>query len=298
MAASLEIQTSNVEAVMDAGHETAWDRFRKNKGAMIGLVIVGVMLLIAILAPVLAPYSPYATFSDGISKIGAPQPPNAKFLLGADNLGRDVLSRLIYASRISLEVGIIAALVSVTVGTLVGVVAGYWGGWVDVLIMRITDAMLAFPFLLFVMLVVAVLKPSVTIIFVVIGLLGWSKTARVARGQTLSVIQNTFVAAARTVGASSWYIIFRHIIPNIMGPIIVFGTLQVGNYILTEGALSFIGAGVPPPIPSWGNMIYTGQQYYQTAPWLFIYPGLMLTLTVIGFNLLGDGLDNALNPRN
>ena len=206
--------------------------------------------------------------------------------------------RLIYASRISLEVGLIAAVVSVAVGTLLGVMAGFWGGWVDLVIMRFTDAMLAFPFLLFVILVVSVLKPSVTIIFVVIGLLGWAKAARVARGQTLSIMQNNFIDASRVVGASSWRIIFHHIIPNIMGPLIVLTTLQVGNYILTEGALSYIGAGVPQPIPSWGSMIYTGQQYYQTAPWLMLYPGLMLTLTVIGFNLVGDGLDAALNPRN
>ncbi len=286
------------EPMSDMTHETVWDRFRKNKAALVGLVLVGLMIMVAVLAPLLAPYSPYLTFDDGISLVGAPAPPSAKFPLGADNLGRDVLSRLIYASRISLEVGLIAAMVSVALGTLLGVMAGFWGRWIDLLIMRVTDAMLAFPFLLFVILVVSVLKPSVTIIFVVIGLLGWAKTARVARGQTLSVIQNHFIDAARATGVSSWRIIFHHIIPNIMGPLIVLTTLQVGNYILTEGALSYIGAGVPQPIPSWGSMIYTGQQYFQTAPWLMLYPGLMLTLTVIGFNLVGDGLDAALNPRN
>jgi len=286
------------EAIYPVTHETVWDRFRKNKAAVVGLVLICVMMMVALLAPLLAPYSPYLTFEEGISLVGAPAPPNAKFPLGADNLGRDVLSRLIYASRISLEVGLIAAVVSVAVGTLLGVMAGFWGGWVDLVIMRFTDAMLAFPFLLFVILVVSVLKPSVTIIFVVIGLLGWAKAARVARGQTLSIMQNNFIDASRVVGASSWRIIFHHIIPNIMGPLIVLTTLQVGNYILTEGALSYIGAGVPQPIPSWGSMIYTGQQYYQTAPWLMLYPGLMLTLTVIGFNLVGDGLDAALNPRN
>jgi len=286
------------EAIYPVTHETVWDRFRKNKAAVVGLVLICVMMMVALLAPLLAPYSPYLTFEEGISLVGAPAPPSAKFPLGADNLGRDVLSRLIYASRISLEVGLIAAVVSVAVGTLLGVMAGFWGGWVDLVIMRFTDAMLAFPFLLFVILVVSVLKPSVTIIFVVIGLLGWAKAARVARGQTLSIMQNNFIDASRVVGASSWRIIFHHIIPNIMGPLIVLTTLQVGNYILTEGALSYIGAGVPQPIPSWGSMIYTGQQYYQTAPWLMLYPGLMLTLTVIGFNLVGDGLDAALNPRN
>jgi ABC-type dipeptide/oligopeptide/nickel transport system permease subunit len=286
------------EAIYPVTHETVGDRFRKNKAAVVGLVLICVMMMVALLAPLLAPYSPYLTFEEGISLVGAPAPPSAKFPLGADNLGRDVLSRLIYASRISLEVGLIAAVVSVAVGTLLGVMAGFWGGWVDLVIMRFTDAMLAFPFLLFVILVVSVLKPSVTIIFVVIGLLGWAKAARVARGQTLSIMQNNFIDASRVVGASSWRIIFHHIIPNIMGPLIVLTTLQVGNYILTEGALSYIGAGVPQPIPSWGSMIYTGQQYYQTAPWLMLYPGLMLTLTVIGFNLVGDGLDAALNPRN
>ena len=285
------------EAAGPATHETVWDRFRKNKAGLVGLILVSVMMMVALLAPLLAPYSPYLTFEDGISLVGAPAAPSAKFPLGADNLGRDVLSRLIHASRISLEVGLIAAVVSVAVGTLLGVMAGFWRGWVDVVIMRFTDAMLAFPFLLFVILVVSVLKPSVTIIFVVIGLLGWAKAARVARGQTLSVMQNHFIDASRVAGASSWRIIFHHVIPNILGPLIVLTTLQIGNYILTEGALSYIGAGVPQPIPSWGSMIYTGQQYYQTAPWLMLYPGVMLTLTVIGFNLVGDGLDAALNPR-
>ncbi len=296
----MEISSAEVMltgAIETTAHETVWDRFRKNKGAVVGLVLISLIILVAILAPLLAPYSPYVTFPDGISPVGAPAPPGTKFLLGADNLGRDVLSRLIYASRISLEVGFIAAAVSITLGALLGVTAGFWGSWIDVLIMRCTDAMLAFPFLLFVIMVVSVLKPSVTIIFVVIGLLGWAKTARVARGQTLSVMQNNFIDAARTAGASPWRIIFQHIIPNIMGPLIVLSTLQVGNYILTEGALSYIGAGVPPPIPSWGSMVFTGQQYFQTAPWLMLYPGLMLTLTVIGFNLVGDGLDAALNPR-
>ena len=283
--------------VQTEAHETGWDRFRKNKGAVIGLVIIAVMMMIALLAPVLAPYSPYETFADGISAVGAPAAPGPQFLLGCDNLGRDVFSRLVYASRISLEVGLISAAVSVALGTLLGVMAAFWGSWVDVLIMRCTDAMLAFPFLLFVILVVSVLKPSVTIIFIVIGLLGWARAARVARGQTLSIMQNNFIDAARTAGASHWRIIFHHVIPNILGPLIVLSTLQVGNFILTEGALSYIGAGVPPPVPSWGSMIYTGQQYYQTAPWLMLYPGLMMTLTVIGFNLVGDGLDAALNPR-
>lgn len=279
-------------------HETAWDRYKKNRAALVGAGIITGILLVAVFAELLAPYSPYDSFTDGLTAMGGPVPPGSRFILGTDNLGRDVLSRLIFASRISLQVGVIAAGVSLTLGTLIGVVAGYCGRWFDLIIMRITDAMLAFPFLLFVILVVAILRPSVTIIYVVIGILGWSKTARIARGQTLSIMQNAYVEAARSVGASFWHIILRHIIPNIMGPIIVFGTLQVGNYILTEGALSYMGVGVPPPIPSWGSMIFTGQKYYDAAPWLIIFPGLMLTLTVIGFNLVGDGLDDSLNPRN
>lgn len=279
-------------------HQTGWDRYKKNRAALVGLGLITMIFIITIFAPLLAPQSPYVNFRDGLTSIGAPVPPGHKFLLGTDDLGRDVLSRLIYASRISLQVGLIAALVSVTVGTILGVVAGYRGGWVDLGIMRVTDVMLAFPFLLFVILVVSTLKPSVTAIYVVIGLLGWANIARVARGQTLSVAQNAFVESARALGASSWRIVFRHVIPNIIGPVIVFGTLRVGNFILMEGALSYLGVGVPPPVPSWGSMIYTGQQYYQTAPWLIIFPGLMLTLTVIGFNLVGDGLNDALNPRN
>jgi len=279
-------------------HETGWDRFKKNRAALAGLCLIALIFIVALFAPLLAPYSPFATFPDGLTAIGAPVPPCPKFPLGTDDLGRDVMSRLIYASRVSLQVGLIAALVSITIGTILGVIAGYRGGGIDLFIMRITDVMLAFPFLLLVILVVSILKPSVTVIFIVIGLSGWANIARVARGQTLSVAQNAYVEAARAVGASSWRIVFRHIIPNILGPVIVFGTLRVGNYILMEGALSYLGVGVPPPEPSWGSMIYTGQQYYQTAPWLIIFPGLMLTLTVIGFNLVGDGLSDALNPRN
>ena len=292
------IEEDLVPSEVTLTHETGWDRFRKNRAALVGLGIIIMIFIVTIFAHFLAPYSPYTTFGDGLTPYGAPVPPSAKFILGTDDLGRDVLSRLIYGARISLQVGIIAAGVSLTLGTLLGVIAGFRGGWLDVLIMRITDAMLAFPFLLFVILVVSILKPSVTVIYVVIGVLGWAKVARVARGQTLSIAQNSYVEAARTVGASAWHIIFWHIIPNIVGPVVIFATLQVGNYIIMEGALSYMGVGVPPPIPSWGSMIYTGQQYYQTAPWLIIFPGLMITLTVIGFNLIGDGLGDALNPRN
>lgn len=290
--------TSDMMVEESSVHETGWDRFRKNRAALFGLGLILLIFIIAVFAPLLAPYSPIATFKDGLTKIGAPVAPCPKFPLGTDDLGRDVLSRLIYASRISLEVGIIAALVSITIGTILGVIAGYRGGAVDIFTMRVTDVMLAFPFLLLVILIVSILKPSVTVIFIVIGISGWANIARVARGQTLSVVQNAYVEAARAAGAKSWRIIIRHIIPNIMGPVIVFGTLRVGNYVLMEGALSYLGVGVPPPDPSWGSMIYTGQQYYQTAPWLIFFPGLMLTLTVIGFNLVGDGLSDALNPRN
>lgn len=291
----LSIESASEES---GAHETAWDRFKKNRAALFGLILVSLILVTAVLAPLLAPYSPFATFKDGLTQLGAPVGPCSKFLLGTDDLGRDVLSRLIYASRISLEVGLIAALVSIAIGTCLGVVAGYRGGAIDIFTMRLTDIMMAFPFLLLVILIVSILKPSVTVIFIVIGISGWANIARVARGQTLSVVQNAYVEAARAAGAKPWRIIIRHIIPNIMGPVVVFGTLRVGNYVLMEGALSYLGVGVPPPDPSWGSMIYVGQQYYHTAPWLIIFPGLMLTLTVIGFNLVGDGLSDALNPRN
>ena len=263
------------------------------------MVLVCVMMMVALLAPLLAPYSPVSYLSKmGLVSWVLPRHPVPSFHWALTTWAGMCSAVSSMPPGFPLKSGSLPRIVSVAVGTLLGVMAGFWGGWVDLVIMRFTDAMLAFPFLLFVILVVSVLKPSVTIIFVVIGLLGWAKTARVARGQTLSVMQNHFIDAARVAGASSWRIIFHHIIPNIMGPLIVLTTLQVGNYILTEGALSYIGAGVPQPIPSWGSMIYTGQQYYQTAPWLMLYPGLMLTLTVIGFNLVGDGLDAALNPRN
>lgn len=276
-------------------------RFTQRRLAVVGLVLVILMVALAVFAPYLAPHSPYTEFPNGLSIIGAPRAPDwnlHRFFLGTDNLGRDELSQLIYGARISMEVGVMATLIAIVIGTTVGLTAGFMGGWVDNLLMRLTDIMLAFPFILFVILLNSVLShTSVATVYTVIGVLGWAGIARIARSATLSVVKNEFVTAARSMGGSNLRIMLRHILPNAFSPVLVYGTLQIANFILLESALSFLGAGVPDPIPSWGKMLNVGLNFYLVDPYLAIWPGIMLALATLGFNLLGDGLNDALNPR-
>ncbi|MCI0182742.1 MAG: ABC transporter permease [Acidibacillus sp.] len=263
----------------------------------VGGLMVLILIFVALFAGKLAPFNPDFQFANGLAADGAPLAPNHTFIMGTDDLGRDVYSRLLFGARISLEVGVFASLISLFIGTSLGIISGYYGKWIDSVIMRITDIMLAFPFILFVVALVAVLTPSVSNIFIAIGVLGWASTARIVRAQVLAVKEFEYVQAARALGSRQFRILFRIILPNIMAPVIVLTTLAIGNNMLLESTLSFLGIGVQPPTPSWGSMLAEGQQVFEYAPWLLYYPGLALLFSVLGFNLLGDGLRELFNPR-
>lgn len=275
-----------------------WKSVRQFPMVYIGGLIVLLLVICAIFAPVLALHNPTTQYQNGLHMDGTPVGPSKLFPFGADDVGRDVYSRLVYGSRVSLIVGFFATAISLLIGTTLGLISGYFGGFIDTVIMRITDTILAFPFLLFALALVTILGSSLSNVLIAIGILGWGVMARVVRGQVLAVKEFEYVQAARALGASTPRILFRVILPNILGPIIVLATLAVSQNILIEAGLSFLGVGVQPPTPSWGNMIYAGVQDYQFAPWLMVYPGVALLLAVLGFNLLGDGLRDILDPRN
>jgi peptide/nickel transport system permease protein len=274
----------------------AWYRLRRNKAAVLGAVIVTALLLAAIFAPYLAPHDPNQPFDSGLTLDGSPASPNSAFLLGADTLGRDLLSRILYGARISLTIGIVANGLAMLIGVGAGLVGGYFAGWVGTVVMRVTDVMMAFPVLLLAIALVAVLKPSLWIVIGVIAFVYWTPIARIVHGQVLTIKQREFVEAARAIGAGQWRIVFRHVLPHLIPVIIVYTTLGIATNVLFEAALSYLGVGVQPPTPSWGAMISDGQSYYRSAPWLVLYPGLAIMLTVLGFSLLGDGLRDALDP--
>jgi peptide/nickel transport system permease protein len=257
-----------------------------------GLIIVGLLCLVALFAFWLAPYDPQAIDTWHIL-----EPPSKAHPLGTDPLGRDCLSRLIYGARISLLVGIVAVGIATVIGTLLGALAGFYGKWIDGLIMRFVDIVLCFPTIFLIMAVIAFLEPSILNIMVVIGLTSWMGVARLVRAEFLSLRQRDFVLAARISGASNARIVFSHILPNAVAPILVATTLGVGGAILTESALSFLGIGVQPPTPSWGNMLTEGKDNLEIAWWLSMFPGLAILVTVLGYNLLGEGLRDALDPR-
>jgi peptide/nickel transport system permease protein len=257
-----------------------------------GLAITLVVLTFALAAPVLAPYDPNEQ-----DYLAITEPPSAAHLLGTDDIGRDVLSRIIYGSRVSLEVGLVAVALAVGVGVTVGLFAGYVGGLADDVIMRIVDAVQAFPNLILALAITAALGPSIANAMLAIGFVAAPGMARLARGQTLSIRERDFVAAARVCGASPISIMRQHVWPNITAPIVVQATLLLGTAIVTEAALSFLGVGVRPPTPSWGAMIRTGSQYLEVAPWIGMASGAAIFLTVLAFNFVGDGLRRALDPR-
>ncbi len=280
----------------------AWRRVRRDRMAMFGAALMIGIVLVAILAPVLSPHDPTEQFRDGLTLDGQPMPSTllttggARFPIGTDANGRDLLSRILYGARISLLVGVLANLMAVAIGTLVGSVAAYFGGWVETLLMRFTDMMMAFPTLLLAMTLVAILKPSVWIIILVIGAVYWTWIARVIYGQVLALRDLDFIVATRALGAGRIFILIRHILPQLFPTIIVWGTLGIATNVMLEASLSYLGIGVQPPTPSWGGMIEQGQSFYRTAPWLVIFPGLAIMLTVFAFNLFGDGLRDALDP--
>lgn len=258
----------------------------------LGLVIVMVMSLIALLAPWLAPYDPATLHLDHILA-----PPSSTFLLGTDALGRDVFSRLLFGARVSLWVGFVSVSISVLIGLTLGLLAGYFGGWTDELIMRGVDVMLCFPSFFLILAVIAFLEPSLTNIMIVIGLTSWMSVARLVRAETLSLRERDFIAAASLAGAGSVRIILMHILPNALAPVLVSATLGIAGAILVESSLSFLGLGVQPPFPSWGNMLMEGKDVLEIAPWLSLYPGLAILITVLGYNLLGESLRDILDPR-
>lgn len=269
-------------------------RFRKNHLAMTGLAIMVLLYWVTLLAPYLAPYDP--NFQGNIV-LDRYLRPSAQHLLGTDKFGRDVLSRILYGARISLTIGFLSVAISVTLGTLLGAVAGYFRGWVDTAIARFIDMMLSIPRLILVLVVIALFRPEIWIVIVVLGFTGWEGTARIVRGQFLQLREQEFVQASRALGYGDARIILRHILPNTLAPIIVIATLGIGTTILLEAALSFLGLGVQPPTASWGSMVNDGRDAMITAWWISTFPGLAIVLTVVSFNLLGDGLRDALDPR-
>jgi ABC-type dipeptide/oligopeptide/nickel transport system permease subunit len=306
-----------------------WRRVFAHRSAGVGLVLVALALLTALLADVIAPHDPTAqergasgkppgTRLDQIRAAGAPTeraggPHPVRFLLGTDINGRDILSRVIFGARISLLVGVVATLLNLLIGMLIGTLAGYYGGWVDMLLMRITDVFFAFPSILLAIIILATLNqpavreamsgitgrfdPGIWGLFIALGLTGWTGIARIIRGQVLALKEREFIEAARAIGAGNARIMLVHLVPNCLAPVIVVGTLQVAYNILSEAGLSFLGLGIQPPQASWGGMLAEARPFLSSMPWWGVFPGIALALTVLGFNLFGDGLRDLLDPR-
>ncbi|MBR0518597.1 ABC transporter permease [bacterium] len=271
-----------------------WKKFKKNKMAVISLFLILLFIISAFLAPIIAPYDPAL---QNMSYDGIPQPPSFKHLFGTDNYGRDLFSRAIFGTRISLLVGFGAVSIYMIIGIILGAVSGYFGGIVDSLIMRMSDIMLSIPVFFFILALQVIFTPSVWNVILVIGFTNWAGPTRLMRAQALSLKESLFVEAAQSFGAKGKHIIFRHIIPNAMSPMIVTATLGVASAILMESTLSFLGLGVQEPSASWGNMLMRAQEYMTTAPWMAIFPGILIMLVVISFNFLGDGLRDAFDPK-
>ena len=265
---------------------------------MTGMALSTLVVLIAIFAPVLATRNPNTQFAEGLSAMGGPLPPSSSFWFGTDNLGRDLYSRILYGTRTSMFVAITANVISIAIALVFGTVAGYAGGAVDTLLMRITDILISFPVLLLAGFLAVVLKPGITVVVVVIGFSSWFYLARIVRAEVLSVKQREYIEAARALGAPGGRIVRSHVLPQILGQALVYGTLNFSTTVLFAAALSYLGIGVQPPTPDWGNMIAEGAQYLTVMPWLVIFPGIFLGISVLGFNLLGDGLRDALDPKN
>lgn len=276
------------------GWEDAAGGFARDRSAKLGLVMVFFLLLVALAAPLLAPFDPVRPGTLPMERLIAP---SGVHPMGTDQTARDVLSRLLYGARISLGIGIFAVSISVTVGTLLGAVAGYLGGWVDAVVMRFVDMVISFPRLVLLIAIAAVFQPSLLLIVAVLGLTLWPGTARIVRGEVLALRERGFVQAARALGYSRRRIVLRHVVPNVLGPIIVAATLGIGDTIVLEAGLSFLGIGVQAPTPSWGTMVADGRGNLLDAWWLTTFPGFAIVLTVLAFNLVGDGLRDALDPR-
>ena len=277
---------------MESQAKSFWRYFKRSRLAVGGMSIIVITFLIAGSASFLAPYDPGKT--DVSLKL---TPPSTQNFLGTDQLGRDVFSRMLHGSKVSLSVGFVAVAISILIGILVGALAGYYGGWIDSVMMRFVDIMLCFPSFFLILTVVALLGPSLFKVMVVIGITSWMGTSRFVRAEFLSLRERDFVQAAKALGVKDRRIIFRHILPNALAPVFVTATLDVATAILVEAGLSFLGFGVQPPAPSWGNILTEGRTYIFDAWWLTVFPGLAILITVLSFNLLGEGLRDALDPR-
>ncbi len=283
---------ASVKPLKDRSRAMAVRRFLRNRRAVLGAILLVIFVLSALLAPLIAPYKPdQQILADRLT------PPGTPYLMGTDSLGRDVFSRTLYASQISIPIGVFAMLVSVCVGVTIGLVSGFFGGWIDTVLMRLTDMLLAFPIFFLLLTVTTLFGRTIPVLILVLGLTSWGVNARVVRGQVLSLKEKEFIEAARSLGASNADIILKHIFPNILPVIIVDASLRVALVILIEGGLSFLGVGVQPPTPSWGNMVAEGGSLLRRAWWVSVFPGAFLFLCTISFNLVGDGLRDALDPR-
>jgi peptide/nickel transport system permease protein len=273
----------------------AWRRFRRNRTAVAGMVIIALLYVVMILAPLIAPFAPDQQVGDLASVRFLP--PSAEHWLGTDRLGRDILSRILYGAQISLTIGFVATAISIFVGTTIGAIAGYVGGRVDAVLMRFTDLVLSFPRLVLLILIVALFGSSIPVLILVLGLTQWPSTSRIVRGDVLSIREREFVQAAHALGLGRARVLVRHVVPNVLGPVIVAATLGIGNTIVLEAGLSFLSLGPAPPTPTWGTMIEGGRDVLLNNWWVSTFPGLAIVLVVLAFNLVGDGLRDALDPR-
>ena len=269
-----------------------WARFARHKGALFGVAIVVLLVIVALTAQWIAPYNPNET---NLRLRGAS--PSGEHVFGNDDIGRDILSRIMYGARVALMVGILSTTIAVTIGVLVGATAGYFGGWVDFVLSRLIDTLMAFPILALLLTLSALLGPSLRNVIIIVGVTFWASYARVIRAEVLSLRERDYVLAARASGAGDGRIILRHIVPNAIGPVIILASLAVGGVIIFESALSFLGMGISRPTPSWGTMLSDGRDHIRNYPHIAIAPGLAIALTVLAFNLIGDGLRDALDPR-
>jgi ABC-type dipeptide/oligopeptide/nickel transport system permease subunit len=312
--AGLGIEAPIVERRVEARSPTqlALERLVRDRAAMIALGIVILIALLAICAPIVAMltgHPPNTQYQNGLSADGLPEPPSAHFLLGTDSLGRDLLVRIAYGAQVSLLVGVVATLLTVAIGAVIGLLAGYFGGIVDTVLSRLVDVMLAIPFLLFAISLASVvsitplhfgpiaLHQGIAIVILVIGIFSWSTVARIVRGQVLAIREKEYIEAARSLGASAWRILLVDVVPNVVATIIVYASLLIPLSIVAEATLSYLGVGIPPPTADWGSMIADSQMYYQEAWWYVLFPSLALLITTVAFNVLGDGIRDAFDPR-
>ena len=270
-----------------------WKRFKSNPLTVSGTLIILLLGLVALFSPWLAPHDPFQQ-----NLLNRLKPPSLHHWFGTDELGRDVFSRVLTGIRVSLTIGVLSAFISMSIGTIIGLISGYWGGWIDSFFMRVVDIVLCFPTLYLILMILGILdKPSFYLVVVVIALTSWAGLARLIRGETLSMRERDFMLVAKGLGLKTPRILFVHLLPNVISPVLVAATLTVGGAILMESGLSFLGLGVQPPLPSWGNILTSGKDFIHIAWWLSLFPGLAILVTVLAFNLLGEGLRDVLDPR-